>query len=68
VKTIDVNLANRFYPILLASGSMGQIGDFLRERFAPDAPAIVITDENVARIYAESVEMTIADARPRAEA
>jgi len=62
VKTIDVNLANRSYPILLASGSIGQIGDFLRERFAPDAPGIVITDGNVARIYAESVEMTIADA------
>jgi len=62
VRTIDVNLGNRSYPIILDAGSLGQIGDFLRERFEADAPVVVITDENVARIYADSVECAIADA------
>ena len=62
MRTIDVNLGSRSYPVILDSGSIGQIGDFLRERFEADAPVVVVTDENVARIYADSVECEIAEA------
>ena len=62
MRTIDVNLGSRSYPVILDSGSIGQIGDFLRERFEADAPVVVVTNENVARIYADSVECEIAEA------
>ena len=53
---IDVTLGDRTYPILIEAGSFDQIGERLRERFQPDAPVVVLSDENVARIYLDNIE------------
>jgi len=52
---IDVTLGDRTYPILIEASSFDQIGEQLLERFKPDAPVVVISDENVARIYLDNI-------------
>jgi len=63
---IDVNLGGRAYPIIIEAGSFNQIGELLLERFKPDAPAVVISDENVARIYLDTIEGILHEAGFRA--
>ena len=62
MKRIDVNLGDRTYPILIEAGSFDQIGEDLLERFKPDAPVVVISDENVARIYLENIQGVLDEA------
>ena len=62
MRRIDVSLGGRAYPILIEAGSFDQIGELLLERFKPDVPAVVIADENVARIYLENVEGVLHEA------
>ena len=62
MKRIDVSLGDRTYPILIEAGSFDQIGERLRERFQPDAPVVVLSDENVARIYLDNIEGVLHEA------
>ncbi len=62
MKKIEVRLGDTTYPILIEAGSFDQIGKQLLERFKPDAPVAVISDENVARIYLDNIEGVLHEA------
>lgn len=59
MKEIRVNLGERSYPIHIGFGSLNQLGTLIAERLDRNVPAIVITDENVARFYLEPAEASL---------
>ncbi|MBN1592025.1 MAG: 3-dehydroquinate synthase [Candidatus Coatesbacteria bacterium] len=62
MREISVTLGERTYPILIEAGSLNQIGERFLERFSIDSPVLVLTDDNVARIYLENVQVALEDA------
>ena len=58
MKTIDVKLGERSYPIHVERGILRQAGEFFRACFG-DSAAAIVTDDNVAPLYLEQVETSL---------
>ena len=58
---LNVKLGDRGYPVLIGSGLLNRVGGLLAPRFAPTS-AVVISDHTVARLYAEHVVGSLAEA------
>lgn len=56
---IDVELGDRSYPIHIGFGSLTELGGHLADRFEPDVPVCLISDENVAAFYLDMVEACV---------
>ncbi len=60
-KTLSVSLGERSYPILLESGGIAGIGNFLSQRVL-SRHCLLVSDENVFPLYGSSVRQSLEDA------
>jgi 3-dehydroquinate synthase len=57
VRTLRVELGERSYPIVIGQGLLTKAGTYFRDRGASvHSPVLLVTDETVARLYADRVE------------
>ncbi|HUW83852.1 MAG TPA: 3-dehydroquinate synthase [Phycisphaerae bacterium] len=59
--TLDVNLGDRGYPVLIGSGLLNRFGDLLGPRLVPTS-AVVVSDHTVAGLYAERLLTSLGEA------
>ena len=57
-KTVNVNLGDKSYNVLIGKGSINKLPDYLKSNFK-GAKVIVVTDQNVAPLYGESIVATL---------
>jgi len=58
MKTLRVQLAERSYSIEIGAGALAELGRLVAQHVDPSS-AIVVTDENVARLYAERATQSL---------
>ncbi|MBS27621.1 MAG: 3-dehydroquinate synthase [Alphaproteobacteria bacterium] len=59
-RTIQVDLGERSYDIAIGPGLVDQAGRLLAERLG-ERPTVIVTDTNVASLYAERLESSLSD-------
>lgn len=60
MRTIDVDLGERSYPIYIGEGMMKQAGQYLADRgVKTKSPLLIVTDSNVAPLYLERLESAL---------
>jgi 3-dehydroquinate synthase len=60
MKTVNINLAERSYDILIGGGLLGQAGKYFNNIFGAKRPKVfIVTDENVANLYLKPLEKTL---------
>lgn len=63
MRTLQVDLGERSYPIYIGSGLLARSGEiFIEHKLSVKSPVLIVTDENVAPLYLKVVETSLQDA------
>lgn len=62
IRTVNVDLGERSYPIYIGSGLLGNIGQYFKNHgISSNSPIMIVTDENIAPNYLQVVEKLLLD-------
>ena len=60
MRTLQVDLGERSYPIYIGGGLLGKAGEFFENhQLSKKSPVLLVTDEHVAPLYLETVEASL---------
>lgn len=62
MRTLQVDLGERSYPIYIGGGLLGEAGAYFeRHQLSKKSPVLIVTDDNVAPLYLKQVENALAN-------
>lgn len=63
MRTLQVDLGERSYPIYIGGGLLSEAGEYFeRHQLAKKSPVLIVTDDNVGPLYLSKVETSLQDA------
>ena len=55
MKTLNINIPNKEYDIIIGADILKNLGDYIKNLKSLPSKILVVTDENVADLYADTV-------------